>query len=167
MPVSSGAVTVNVTLFEWIPERLAVMMVVPSFTVVTSPFAPDVLLIVAIPVFDEFHVTDEVISNVVSSEKVPVAVNCWVLPRATSGLAGVIIIDVNSAAVTVKVPEGDVCRSYVAVIKDSPTAMPVVSPLDPESLLIDATLAFDEVQVAYDVRFCVSPLSSEPVAVNC
>ena len=70
-----AGVTVSVAALEAMPEKLAVIVVVPSEKDVASPFVPDVLLIVAIPVTEEFHITDVVISRVVLSEKVPMAVN--------------------------------------------------------------------------------------------
>lgn len=35
--------------------------------------------------------------------KVPVAVSCWVVPSAMEGLEGLTVIEVSTAAVTVKV----------------------------------------------------------------
>jgi len=88
-----AGVTVSVAALEAMPEKLAVIVVVPSEKDVASPFVPDVLLIVAIPVTEEFHITDVVISRVVLSEKVPMAVNSWVCPRAMLWFAGVTVID--------------------------------------------------------------------------
>ncbi|HZW93196.1 MAG TPA: hypothetical protein VFF64_09615, partial [Candidatus Eremiobacteraceae bacterium] len=51
----------------------------------------------------------------------------------------------------------------LAVMVALPGATAVASP----ALLIVATAAFDEVQVAVLVRFCVVPLLYVPVAVNC
>lgn len=71
---SSAGVTVSVMALEVIPERVAVMVVVPCAWDRAVPFEPAVLLIVATPAFDECHVTDEVMSGVVLSEKCPVAI---------------------------------------------------------------------------------------------
>jgi hypothetical protein len=60
-------------------------------------------LIVATLVVCEVHVTVLVKFCVELSEKVPVAVNCSVLPFAIEGLAGVTATDTNVAAVTVSV----------------------------------------------------------------
>ena len=49
------------------------------------------------------QVTLELISRVNESEKVPVAVNCWLLPFAIDGLTGVTVIPVSKAAVTLRV----------------------------------------------------------------
>src|SRR5262249_680116 len=60
---------------------------------------------VGMAVSEELRVTAVVSSAVLPSEKVPVAVNCWVKPAATLGLAGVTSSDWSTAAVTVKVVE--------------------------------------------------------------
>ncbi len=62
-------------------------------------------MIVATPVLEEFHVTVLVRFCVLLSVYVPVAVNCWVLPLGTDGLAGVTAIETNAGAVTVSVVE--------------------------------------------------------------
>jgi len=64
-------VTVRVVFTEINPE-VAVMVVVPAVRAVARPL----LLTVATEVSDELQVTCVVISWVVPSEKVPVAVNC-------------------------------------------------------------------------------------------
>ena len=63
--------TVRVVFTEINPE-VAVMVVVPAVRAVARPL----LLTVATEVSDELQVTCVVISWVVPSEKVPVAVNC-------------------------------------------------------------------------------------------
>jgi hypothetical protein len=93
-----AGVTASVATLEVIPEKPAVTVVVPSATATASPFVPDVLLIVAIPVFEEVQVTDDVISSVVvPPEKIPMAVNGWVCPTAMLWLAGVTAIDTKTA----------------------------------------------------------------------
>lgn len=86
-------VTVSEAACEVIPEKPAVTVVVPSARDVASPFEPDVLLMVAIPVSEEIQVTDDVKSCVVLSVKVPMAMNCWVCPRARLWFVGVTAID--------------------------------------------------------------------------
>jgi hypothetical protein len=54
-----------------------------------------VLLIVATDVVAEAHVTEFVMFCVELSLNVPVAVNCWVLPFAIDGFAGVTAIDTS------------------------------------------------------------------------
>ena len=67
--------TVSVAVTETPPE-VEVMVVVPAPTPVASPFKPNVLLIWATAVLDELQITERVMSCVVLSENVPVAVNC-------------------------------------------------------------------------------------------
>jgi hypothetical protein len=71
---STTGVTVSVVDPVMLPD-VAVIVVEPTATVVASPLEPVRLLMVAILVFDEFHVTVEVRSCVVVSEKVPIAAN--------------------------------------------------------------------------------------------
>ncbi len=66
---------------------------------VTSPAA----LMVAASVLDDAQVTVAVMSLVVLSEKVPVAVNCTDEPIGSVGFAGVTAIDFNVAAAAVNV----------------------------------------------------------------
>ena len=68
-------------------------------------------------------------------------------------MAGVTAIEVNNAAVTVNVAE-PLMVPDLAVTVVFPGATAVASP----ALLIVDTAAFDEVQVAVLVRFCVVPL---------
>jgi hypothetical protein len=166
MDTSSAAVTVNVALLEVIPDSLAVMMVVPSATDVASPFVPDVLLMVAIPVSEEFQVTDDVRSCVVLSEKVPMAMNCLICPRAMLGFDGVTEIDSNTGAVTVSVAEPDMLEN-VAVMSVDPSATAVAKPFELDVLLIVATPGFDEVQVAHVTKSCLVLSANVPVAANC
>jgi hypothetical protein len=87
--VSTGAVAVNVAVPVIEPE-VAVIMADPSAMDVATP---DVALIVANPGALELQVTVFVISPVLASLKVPVAVNCWVNPTGTLGLADVTAMD--------------------------------------------------------------------------
>ncbi len=65
--------------------------------------------------------------RVVPSLKVPVAVNCCVVPRAIAGLAGVTAIDTRAAAVTVSVVEPET-EPEVAVMVVDPAATLVARP---------------------------------------
>jgi len=75
---SSGGVTVSVALFEGTPDMLAVIVVVPCATDVARP-EPSML---ATPGCDDFQATNDVMTGVLPSEYVPVAVYCLVRPRA-------------------------------------------------------------------------------------
>src|SRR4030095_12374797 len=127
---SSAGVIINVAILEVIPEELALIVVVPSARDVASPFEPDVLLMIATPIFDELQVTEEVIFCVVLSVKVPVAINCSVSPRAVVLFVRVTAIDTKPAGVTVSVAEGDVTPENSAVIIVEPTATDVASPFE-------------------------------------
>ena len=146
----------------FVAGSIAVMVVVPTATEVTKPFVPAALLIVAVAVLEELHVADAVRFCVVPSVYVPVAVNCIVLPRAIEGLTGVISIETNWAAVTVKVVLPAIAPD-VAVIVVEPTASDVARPL----LLIVATPVFDELQTTCPVKSCVVASVNVPVAINC
>lgn len=85
---------------------VAPIMVVPVATDVAVPIEPAALLMAATKGADELHSTVEEISCVdvtpsapvvgltaVGSKKVPMAVNCWLFPKETLGLAGWIAMD--------------------------------------------------------------------------
>jgi hypothetical protein len=78
-------------------------LLVPVPTAVANPPA----IIVATVVVCELQVAELVKFCVELSEKVPVAVNCFVVPLAIDGFAGVTAIDtsVGAVAVTVRVVE--------------------------------------------------------------
>lgn len=144
--------------------NVAVIVDVPVATVLANPWLPAALLIVAFAVSDEVHVTVLVRSWVVLSLKVPVAVNCRVLPSGVDGVAGVTAIDANVAAVTVTVNVAET-DPLVAVITAVPAFTAVTRPRgDPEVVTV-ATLVLEEVQVALLVmaEFVLSVKS--PVAV--
>jgi hypothetical protein len=83
-------------------------------------------------------------------------VNCWVVPKAMLGLAGVTVMDTSVAAVTVSVVDPDVLPN-VAVMVVAPADADVARPLEPDALLMVATPAVNEFQVTDVVRFCVVP----------
>ena len=149
MDTSVAELTVRAVEPEMLPE-VAVIVAVPAATGVASPKEPVVLLIVATNVFDELHVTDVVIFCVLLSEKVPVAVNCSVVPRAILGLAGVTAMDTSVAELTVRAVEPAILPE-VAVIVAVPAATAVANPKEPVVLPIVATDVFDELQVTDEV----------------
>ena len=75
------------------------MVAGPGAKPVANPPAP----IVATPLFDELHVTVPVKFCVLLSVYVPVAVNCCVFPAGMEAFAGVMAIETNAAAATVRV----------------------------------------------------------------
>ena len=75
MDTSVAAVTVNSVLPETAPN-VAVIVVAPCVDEVASPLEPTALLMVAIPVFEEVQVTDDVRFCGGPDGNVPIAINC-------------------------------------------------------------------------------------------
>jgi hypothetical protein len=140
-----------------LPE-LAMMTAEPVDTVLAMP----VVLMVATVIPEELQVTEEVRSCVPPLVSAPIAVNCWVWPSGTEGLAGVTLMETKAAAVTVSV-----------VLPEAPpeTALIVVEPAPPllakPAMLMVATVVTEELHVTEEVRFCVLPSVYVPVAANC
>jgi hypothetical protein len=109
-------------------------------------------VIVAIPVVCELQVTVLVKFCVELSEKVPVAVNCWVVPFAIEGFAGVTAIDTNVTEVTVSKVD-PVTLPEVAMIVLDPAAFAVAIP----PVVIVAEFVFWDCQPTEPVRFFVEP----------
>ena len=95
------------------------------------------------------------------SLKVPVAVNCLVVPTAMLEFAGVTAMETRAAAVTVSdaVP---LTPPDVAVMVAVPVPVLLANPV--ESMLV--TEVEDEDQVR-EVSNCVLPSSKLPTALNC
>ena len=110
---------------------------------------------------EEPQSTDAVMSCVLLSLKVPVAVNCFVVPIAMPELLGVTSMETSVAAVTVSeaVPLTD---PEDAVMVTAPEPVLVARP----AALMEATFRFDEDHVT-EVSCCVLPSSKLPVAINC
>jgi hypothetical protein len=123
---SAAAVTVS-TVDPLIDPEVAVMLAVPSATVVAIPIVEPVLLIVATLVVSELHCTVVVMFCMLPSVYVPVAVNCCVAPSGSVGIAGVTAIDTNVAGVTVTVVEPLIVPE-VAVMLVLATATPLTTP---------------------------------------
>lgn len=87
METRVAAVTVSEVDPDTLPEA-AVTFVVPVESERANPFETTSLLMDATASFDRLHVTDAVMSRVVLSENTPVALNCWVVPSAILGSAG-------------------------------------------------------------------------------
>lgn len=100
-------------------------------------------------------------SCVLVSLKVPVAVNCFVVPMAMLGLAGITAIETRAALVTVSEVE-PLTAPDVAVMVAVPGPVLVARP----EALTEATLMLDE-DHATEGSCCVLPSSKSPVAVNC
>jgi hypothetical protein len=146
---SVAGVTVSVVLPETNPD-VAVIVAEPARMVVARPLEPCALLTVATAVFDEFQVTVAVMSWLELSEKMPVAVNCLVVPSAMLGFVGVTSTDTSVSEFTVRSVLPDM-PLIVALIVAVPALTEVASPLEPAVLLTVATEA-DELQVTDAVR---------------
>jgi len=150
---SVAAVTVSVVDPET-PPAVAETVVEPTRAADAKPDEPEALLIDATVVFAEDQATELVRSCVEPSVYTPVAANCCAVPAAIDGFPGVTPIDTSVATVTVSVvdPETPPAVAEMVVV---PTPAEVAKPAEPEALLIDATVGFDEAQVTEAVRFCV------------
>jgi hypothetical protein len=124
----TAGVTVSDADPEMPPNKEALMFVEPTLTDVARPFVPEALLMVATPVFEEFQVTKEETSWVVLSDSVAIAMNSWVVPSTMLGFAGVTVIAVMTAGVTVSVAELDVMLENVARTVVVPTLTAVANP---------------------------------------
>lgn len=155
----SAALTVAVTLPLIEPEA-AVIVVVPRLRAVARPLT----VIDATLVFDEVQVTVAVMSCVVPSEKVPVAVNCCRVPSGMDALVGVTAMEVRLALVTVRVAV-EKTLPEVAVMIEVPAATPRARPGTPLTLMV-ATAGLPEVHWTEPVMFCTLPSEKVPVAVN-
>ena len=154
--VNTAAVTVSVALPLTDPE-VAVIVADPAATPVARPVA----LIVAKFVALDVQLTLLVMSVVLPSEKIPFATNACVCPVAIEAVAGVTVIDVSCAAVTVTVAVL-LTGPRVAVIVAVPAETPVTRPP-----LTVATFVALEFHVACEVMSCVVPSLYTPCADNC
>jgi len=161
----AAELTVSATAGDVTPASDAVICAVPGEIVVARPWDPGALLIVAAPV--AFQLTMAVRSCVLLSVKVPVAVNCSVVPAAMVGLAGVTPIDTSVAEPTVTVTAGEVMPLKAALTWAWPGAAAVTRPAVPAALLTAATAGVEDLQVTRLVRSCVWLSEYRPVAVNC
>jgi hypothetical protein len=112
------------------------------------------LLIDATLVSEELQVTKVVKFCVELSVYVPVALNCWFVPLAIHGFAGVTPIETSVAGVTVSPVDPDTLPVAAVMVTD-PALTPVARPWKSGALLTDATAVFEELHATEAVRFCV------------
>jgi len=160
-----AGVTVSVVDPETLPI-VAWIVVDPVAPDAARPSDPAVLLMRATSVLVEFHLTEAVRFCVEPSEKMPVAVNCSVVPSAMLGLVGVTSRVLSVAAVTAKVVDPDIAPDAAAMVVE-PVSTAMTEPADSAVLLTVATLVLDELHVTEAVRFCVVPSENVPVATSC
>ena len=140
-----------------IAPRVAVMVVLPVATLLARPWP----LMVAAAAVEELQMTEVVTSCVLESLKVPVAVNCLVVPTAMLEFAGVTAIETRVALVTVNdaVPLTD---PEVAVMVAVPVPVLVTKPV-----ASTVAIEFEEEVQVNEGNSCVLPSSKLPMAVNC
>ena len=122
MELNVAAVTVKVAEPD-LPPDVAVIVAVPADTPVASPGDTTV----ATAMGSEVHVTVLLMLALVPSEKLPVATKVCVPPICTVGAKGATVMELNVAAVTVKVAEPALAPD-VAVIVAVPADWPVATP---------------------------------------
>ena len=144
---SAAAVTVSVVV-PCTPPEVAVIVAVPAATLRANPCFPAVLLMVAVPVASEVQCTVVVTSCTLLSVNVPVAMNCWLVPSAMAGIAGVTAIDTSTAGLTVRVVV-PVIEPDVAVALVLPTLALAATPCA-------LTLVIDTSAVLHDTVFVMS-----------
>jgi stage V sporulation protein SpoVS len=142
---SVAAVTVS-RVFPLTLPSVALIVVLPAFSAEAKP----TLLIVAVVVLDEAHVTLAVRFCVELSLYVPVAVNWSVPPAATDGFTGVTAIDTSVAAVTVSRVFPLTLPSVALIV-----VLPAFSAEARPALLIVAVVVLEDAHVTLAVRFCV------------
>ncbi len=138
--------TVRVVCPLTVPE-VAVIVVAPRALVEANPLLPIVADVVL-----EVHVAVAVKFCCVPSVKVPVAVNCTDSPSATEALAGVIATETSVAGPTVRIVEPLTVPDVAKIVVDPWEALEA-KPV----LLIGATVAAEELQVARAVRSWIEP----------
>jgi hypothetical protein len=168
-----AGVTAIETRVAPVTVRVAVPVTEPDFALMVeeptpTPLARPAELMVAMAGADEVHVT-EVRTCVLPSSKLPIAVNCWVVPAAIDAVptaieaaAGVTSMEIKFAGTTVRVVVS-VSDPRVAVRVVLPAARVVASP----ELLTVAVDANDELQVTPLTRSCVDPSMYVAVTVYC
>ena len=70
------------------------------------------------------------------------------------GVPGITAIETRAAGVTVRPVEPDTLPNVALTVVDPWPAL-LANPLEPDALLMEATLLLDEPQVTEAVRFCV------------
>jgi hypothetical protein len=138
---SDGAVTVS-TVDPLMEPKVAVMVADPTAALEASP---ELLTGATVPL-EVVQVAVLVRFEVEPSEYVPVAVNCWVVPKGIEGSVGATAIETSCAAdETVRLAVPLIVPS-VAVMVVVPAPAPVATPWLPEASLTVATLAAEDVQ---------------------
>src|SRR5262245_48919206 len=149
--VMVGAVTV--TEVDPVTEpSVAVTVAEPAATPFTKPLA----LTVALAIVEDDHVTRSVMSQVLASLFVPVAINCCVVFTGTVGLDGVTAIETGDAhtfaLVTVICADAEKFPEWAMTLV-TPVAPPVTTPAE----LTDAVVVSAELHVTEAVKSLLEP----------
>ena len=142
------------------------MVVVPALTAVASPSVPDVLEIVAMLVSEDFQTAVVVTSFLVPSEKMAIAVYCWVAEMARDVEIGVTSTVVMVAPVTVSLAS-PLEPMYSAEMVALPVVSAVVRPSLPAVVDSVAMLSSEDFHVASFVTSFLVPSEKRAVAVYC
>ncbi len=150
---SAGVTSRVVDPSTWVVGSTALTSACPTPVPSARPLLASALLKVATASCEENQVTSWVMSRVVVSEKVPVAVNCWLRPLAMEEAAGVTSIETSAAGLTVRtVSPATLVVGSVAVMVVWPTATGVAWPGLAGSLLTVAVWGEEEAQVTCAVK---------------
>jgi len=157
---NSAAVTISV-LEPTTSPTAALTFVVPCPRLVASP----ALLMFAVEGSSTVQDTVDVRSRLLPSVKVPIAVNCCVVPNGIDGVPGVTAMETRVAGVTVNVVLPFTVPEVASMVAD-PILRPVAKPIWSPDPLIVATSDVSLVHSTECVRSCVVPSVNVPVAVN-
>ena len=129
---------------------------------IAAPVAKPLVLTLTVAGLELLHVAVLLRFCVLPSLKVPVAVNCTLVPLAIEELFALMVIDCNVAAVTVSAKLFELIPFWAAVILLEPIAVPVAIP----AAVILTFAGVDELHVTEFVRSCVVLSVNVPIAVN-
>jgi len=144
---NAAGVTVKLVDPESVPD-VAVAVVLPTATALARPLG----LIVATPLSPVLQIAEAVMSRVLPSLYVAVAVNCSVVPFANDELNGVTAIDNRLGVLTLRTLE-PLTDPEVALIVVVPCILLVARP--PAEIV--ATDVTDELHALEPVRSCALP----------
>ena len=151
--VNVATVTVTAAVPDT-PAWVAVIVAEPTPVPVTSPWLPCASLTTALVESEDVQLADCVRSWVDLSEKVPVAVSCWLVPLAIDTDGGVTTIEESVGDVTVAVMDPETVPTN-ALTSELPTPRANNNPCRPVALLTTAILGSTVRQATTWVRSCV------------
>lgn len=130
-----------------LPPKLPVIVLLPMFLAVARP-----LTVIETTAVEDCHCVTFVMSCLLPSEKLPIAVNCCASPSATVGLTGVMAMAVADAELTVRVVL-PLIEPSVAVTVVLPEDTAVAKPMVGAVLLMLATEVAEDAQPTVPVMF--------------